>query len=268
MIPVPVDKWFSALFFAYNYVPGGSWYLGHFWSLAIEEQFYLFWPIALVLLGARRGLKLCFALIAVIAVWRFVDLSMGLTDGWSLNYIDRTDTQVDGLMWGCVYGILFLIVPAARARVASITAGWRYWALLAALVVTQFVNADQAFVQALQLAVRPALVALLVVGTVVAPKRTLGRLLELSTLRWLGRISYSLYLWQQLFLVWDEFESTAWLGRLQWFPLSVVLPIGLAVLSHRFVEQPFIRVGRRVASRVRHHDDASSAAAPPRMAAS
>ncbi len=67
--------------------------------------------------------------------------------------------------------------------------------------------------------------------------------LYLSTLShpvaaWFGRISYSWYLWQQLFTV---FPTPTWLG-LRIFPLNVATSLLLAVLSYRFVERPFLRL--------------------------
>lgn len=251
VLPVPLGKWLSTLFFANNYAPfGGSWYLGHFWSLSIEEHFYLVWPAILFVLGPRRAVPACVGLIAAVAVWRFVDLSLEITADWTtIRFDDRTDTQADGLMWGCLLALLFLD-PIARQWVARITAGWRYWVLLGLLIATQARNVEDPLPQSVQLALRPFLVVLLVVATVTAPTSRLGRTLERPSMRWLGRISYSLYLWQQLFLVWDGFEVDR-LRRLQSFPVGVMCAIGCAVLSHRFIEQPAIRTGRRIAARHR-----------------
>jgi peptidoglycan/LPS O-acetylase OafA/YrhL len=190
-------------------------------------------------------------------VWRLVDLSLDLTAGWSIHYEDRTDTQVDGLLWGCLLALLF-VQPTARELVARVTAGWRYWAILAVLVVSQAATMTSAPGTAAQLAVRPILIVLLVIGTVVRPRAPVGRALEMRPLRWLGRISYSLYLWQQLFLVWDGFGVDE-LDVLQTFPVSVVAAITVATLSHRYVERPAISLGRRVASQVRARHPARTA---------
>ena len=57
-IVVSPREWLSSLFFSRNYIvipPGTGWYTGHFWSLAVEEHFYLIWPAALLTLGASRA---------------------------------------------------------------------------------------------------------------------------------------------------------------------------------------------------------------------
>jgi peptidoglycan/LPS O-acetylase OafA/YrhL len=58
VIYVSPREWLSSLFFSRNYIlipPNAGWYTGHFWSLAVEEHFYLIWPAALIALGARRA---------------------------------------------------------------------------------------------------------------------------------------------------------------------------------------------------------------------
>lgn len=250
VIPMPPGRWLSALLFTENYSPSrGTWYLGHVWSLAVEEHFYLLWPAILVLLKPRWALRVAFALIAAVALWRLVDLSFGVTSGLGLRFDDRTDTQFDGLLWGCVLAIVCRRA-VYRERFAALTRGWFWWGWFVALVASQVVNLDAPALFSMQLAARPILIALLVIGTVVIPARRLAAMLELPVLRWLGRISYSLYLWQQLFLVWDGFEvdELAWV---QWFPMNVAAAILMAVLSYRFVERPTIAIGRRLSAQVR-----------------
>jgi peptidoglycan/LPS O-acetylase OafA/YrhL len=247
VIDVPLAKWLGSLFFVNNYVPGGSWYVGHFWSLAIEEHFYVMWPVLLVVLGRVRALRAGLGVIVVIAAWRLVDLSLELTANAPIRYDDRTDVHLDALMWGCVFAIVCL-EPAWRLRLGRLVDGWRWWALATLLVATQLTNADQPGVHALQLALRPLLVGLLVVGTVLHPGSSTGRLLERRTMRWMGRISYSLYIWQQLFLVWDDFAAPQ-LSAVQRLPVSLACAFACAIISFRFVERPMTALGRSLAHR-------------------
>ena len=89
------------------------------------------------------------------------------------------------------------------------------------------------------------MIPLLLVGTVFHPARAVGRFLETAPMRWLGRLSYSLYLWQQLFLVWPPWPAPA-LRPLQAFPVNVAAAFVLACLSHYLVEQPLIELGREL----------------------
>jgi peptidoglycan/LPS O-acetylase OafA/YrhL len=81
----------SAAFFYSNYWADRSWYTAHFWSLSMEEHFYLLWPVLLVCLGMRRALLAAGVLIAMTALWR----------PWSLAHIQlpypalqRTDMRL------------------------------------------------------------------------------------------------------------------------------------------------------------------------------
>jgi peptidoglycan/LPS O-acetylase OafA/YrhL len=91
---------------------------------------------------------------------------------------------------------------------------------------------------------RSAVLPLLILCTVLRPLGAVGRLLETRAARWLGAISYSLYLWQQLFLVWDTARVPV-LKPLQNFPLGLVAALACAWASFTFVERPLIALGRR-----------------------
>jgi peptidoglycan/LPS O-acetylase OafA/YrhL len=90
---------------------------------------------------------------------------------------------------------------------------------------------------------------LLILGTVVQSTRLSGRILETSAFRWVGRLSYSLYLWQQLFLVWSE-DRVPGLGLLQTFPFNLLAVFACATLSLVLVETPLIAVGHKIAKRI------------------
>jgi peptidoglycan/LPS O-acetylase OafA/YrhL len=88
------------------------------------------------------------------------------------------------------------------------------------------------------------LLATLVAGTVLHPASALGRCLENRAVKWIGRLSYSLYLWQQLFLI----PGAKYLfSLLQRFPINLALLFLTAVLSYEFLERPMIRLGHRLA---------------------
>jgi len=95
---------------------------------------------------------------------------------------------------------------------------------------------------------------------VVDPGSLTGRFLELPALRAVGRLSYSLYLWQQLFF--HANHEGLWF---QSFPLNIAFIFTCAGLSYYFVERPAIRLGHRIAGSpsVGHADDLPEARAVP-----
>jgi peptidoglycan/LPS O-acetylase OafA/YrhL len=78
----------------------------------------------------------------------------------------------------------------------------------------------------------------LIVATILNPHTWLGRLLEFPVIRWVGRLSYSLYIWQQLF---------AFKSFLPWSSLQLLALFGVAALSFYGIEKPMIRLGYRLA---------------------
>jgi peptidoglycan/LPS O-acetylase OafA/YrhL len=100
-----------------------------------------------------------------------------------------------------------------------------------------------------EVALQKLLIPLVIVGTVVRPKGIPGRILEFPPIRWVGRLSYSLYLWQQLFLVTNA-ERAERMGSLQSFPINIVCVLAIATASYYLVERPLIKIGHRLAKPV------------------
>jgi peptidoglycan/LPS O-acetylase OafA/YrhL len=238
--------WFSALGFFRNYwnlTDAIGWYTGHFWSLAVEEHFYLLWPALLAACGPVRLRWLAVVLALAVAVWRIVDYRFGFFAHWSAgsSFYGRTDICMDGLLWGC-WLALMLEVPSFRQ--------WLTRSLVPSVWLT--LMAGFAFAAVLPVPLRPLwlalLLPLLLAGTVLRPHDAVGWVLETTPLRWIGRISYSLYLWQQLFLAPGGVVERSSLGWLQAWPFNLAALFVCASLSYYLIERPLIRLGRRWAA--------------------
>jgi peptidoglycan/LPS O-acetylase OafA/YrhL len=90
------------------------------------------------------------------------------------------------------------------------------------------------------------LVPVILIGTVLNPGLLLSRILEASPLRWIGKISYSLYLWQQLFL--GSVNHPPPLGWLQEFPLNLVAVFACACASYYLLERPLVAIGHSLST--------------------
>ena len=239
-------RWFATLFLLSNYTAApGNWYLGHFWSLAIEEHFYLFWPLAFATL-ARNGRRLAFCLGAVlaIAVWRAVAFKYHLTWTSAAVFWGRTDLQVDGILCGVALAVARRL-PRARTVLDGLLSRPAALPILLLLVVFLDMGAQLGWKSMMaSISLRNALLPLLILSTVLRPGGVVGRVLETSAFRWLGKVSYSLYLWQQLFLVADPSLAPR-LGPLQSFPVGLVASLACAWASFSLVERPLIAWGRR-----------------------
>lgn len=243
---VPRELVAAALFFR-NYLPAlltpdfAGFFTAHYWSLAVEEHFYLVWPALLLVCGSRRGLWAAIAIAIGIAAWRRVELLHMIATRHTVDplYFVRTDLRIDSIMWGAALALL-LARPGARRRIEANLTPLVCLAVAALyLLVVRGFDGRPTIWEAL-------LVPLLIATTMLRPGSVVGRLLETSPMRWLGRLSYSLYLWE-LFFVFRGVPQT--LGVLQTFPLNLVLTFACAIASYYFVERPLIRVGHRLTPR-------------------
>ncbi|MDB5913646.1 MAG: acyltransferase 3 [Ramlibacter sp.] len=246
-IRVAWDRIAHTVLFAANYSPAEpSYYLGHFWSLAVEEHFYLAWPLAFFLLPRQR-LRIAIAVAFATVVWRMVAWKFHLTTEDTARFFGRTDIQLDAIAFGVVLALL-LAKERWRARIDAFVTAPRAWVIvLLACAACVTVRAGWKTDFSLS-ATNRLLLPLLIYGTVRSPNWALSRLLELAPLRFVGRISFSLYLWQQLFLVAARSETGAGaLSHLQTFPFNIAAAFGCAVVSYYLVERPCIRWGHHLA---------------------
>lgn len=222
----------AALLFYTNYADSGGagWRVSHFWSLSVEEHFYLFWPFLLIAFGIRNGWKTASAAALCICLWRVVDDHFGIVGsvfGEQLTAdLHRTDLTADVLLWGCC-SAFFVNGPVTMSKAAS-TLGSVITLALMIILATGEVRHSTPLLHILPTLFLTALVAV--------PTAPVGRFLELAPLKFVGRLSYSLYIWQQLFLGGGD--------SLLPVPLAVGAIFACAYASYKFIEQPCISLGR------------------------
>ncbi len=213
-----------------------TWYAGHFWSLSVEEHFYLFLPGFLVLCRRHR-LAIFAALTLLFELWRIYYLRIPREPDIYL----RTDLVLGTILLGCVFaqGLSQARVFAFCARYLRAWVGLLYAACVFAGMAVHHSRVDHM----LLISVFPVVM----VATMLHPASLTGRLLEWAPMRFVGRISYSLYLWQQLF-----FDGSGEAG-LNWLHSKVLLcwclTFACAIASHYVIEKPFIRMGHKIAKR-------------------
>jgi peptidoglycan/LPS O-acetylase OafA/YrhL len=236
-----VANWFRAYTLTFPY------YLAHTWSLSIEEQFYVVWPLLLVgLLAIRvRGR----ALLAATAAGAVASAAlMVVLTGWGAHTRNRayygTDTRAQALLIGCALAAAVMVgVWPTRARTQRIVRALAW--ISAAFVVVLWVVMDgigDRFLYRGGFTIEELAVALIVVHVLVAPAGWMARGLAVGPLRWIGRLSYGLYLWH-----WPVFLVVAGWGYAFWTGAAVKLGLTfvLAVASFYLVERPILSLRRR-----------------------
>jgi peptidoglycan/LPS O-acetylase OafA/YrhL len=240
----------GSVFFFRNYQyaaqPTGI-YTAQFWSLSIEEHFYLLWPLLLLRFGKRSLVWIAGAGAFLCGMWRLYDITHpdSLVGRWlpgaqtGLRTL-RTDARLDGLLLGCALAILLTRTEIRNWISRNFPKETPLFAAALLVVNEQRVNACAAFTDYL-------LITLMVASTLVVEEGLAHKWLNSRLLVAIGSISYSLYVWQQIFLLHPK--GTHPLGIVADLPWNVVGAVLAAILSYRFIEQPSARLAKRFASR-------------------
>ena len=187
-------------------------YLGHTWSLAVEEQFYLLWP-ALLIFAPRKWL----APMAIIGIVGAVALQLFLVPSDVLAHF-RPDVRADAILWGC----LIALIPVAVPRWAAVASG-------IALLVVSFT-----FIWPYAIGLSSVLSAVFIAGAA-----TLAPVLSARPLVRIGQISYGMYLWHAIPV--GLFEKQTLAGNVLAMAAVVMITVALALISERWIERPFRR---------------------------
>ncbi len=215
--------------------------LRHLWSLAVEEQFYLLWPLLLLFLLRRRRGSLLPPILGLIA------LSAGLmalryqpaSDPARLYY--GTDTRAAGFLAGAALAVLW--PPASRGREALVNLGGLLG--LGGLLIL-FARLDE-FTPHLYRGgfLLTAALTALVIAAAARPRGLLGQILGIPPLRWVGTRSYAIYLWHWPLMAVYRYGYECSLSPWNCALLHLALSLLLAEASYRLVENPIRRQGFR-----------------------
>jgi peptidoglycan/LPS O-acetylase OafA/YrhL len=214
--------------------------VGHLWSLAIEEQFYLIWPfVMLAMLKWLRSRQAMIALILAAAFGSVVEMAILFNPyGDPTRIYDGTDTRAFALLIGAA---LALALPRTRVY-PPVAAGARRLldvagvvALLGIFAMFWRTGEYDAFLYRGGMVLLSLLTAV-VIAVVVHPGARFGRLLGVEPLRWIGERSYGIYLWHYPVIILTTPANAPPNAVRALFQIAA--SIGLAAFSWRYIEQP------------------------------
>jgi len=230
-------SWITALTYTTLFHPEG-WETAHFWSLSTEEIFYLAWPF---IFSMSRSARTIFSILVVLyfPVLRLVhelwpSVEMGTLAG-------------DAIMWGCMFALWHEPILKILNRMYSQCRAVLFLPFLGIFLLrvadnihshTLIFRILHSFFGTTLGCVADFCIGLIILISIHFTRNLWFAFLNLKWINQIGVLSYSLYLWQQLFF-------SPKIGALSVFPLNILLMFMVAGLSYRFIEKPFLRLRSR-----------------------
>jgi peptidoglycan/LPS O-acetylase OafA/YrhL len=233
----------GAVTFTLNYSQSAtSWALDHLWSLSVEKQFYILWPSTLAIL-LRRASKLTAVKVAASLIV-VGPLSRIITHCWAGPFYATHSshllhTRVATLMFGGLCSLLDGTEHLERVYRVVAKVIWIFPVVI--LIVSPLLrfNIGDKYLLVLGYTLEGFSVAVTMLWLVRNGSSPIGRLLNSRIVVYVGILSYSLYLWQQLFFNPGKLSLTAKT------PINLLCVAAAAILSYRLVERPFLRLKTR-----------------------
>ena len=230
----------------------------HTWSLAVEEQFYLVWPlIVLGLLRLTRRLEPLFLLSCAAAVGSAVWMYVLSRHAVSINRVYLgTDTRSQCLFIGCALAVGLVLLTQRNHSAGRVAQGelWRpdgsrgrllcglagIVGMAVALTMFAVTDSTTSFPYSGGFFLVGLATAGVIVSAVGAPRSLVPRFLSLPPVRYVGQISYGLYIWHWPLFLWVDHARTGLLGT-PLFLLRLVVTFAVSVASFHLVERPIRR---------------------------
>lgn len=238
-IPLSSKNLLHVFTFTVNFDSTKGWFLGHFWSLSVEEQFYIFWPAMLILLRKHLKPALC-VLIIYCCVARVIDYKFPAYQTLSLSPFFM---YADAIFIGSLGGIMFFENPGIlrykifNSYIAQIAALFAICVLVylsghgkLALISLPFGNL-----------IISISILFLLFSYITPSTSVVFKFLNNKYIVHIGVLSYSIYVWQEFFVV----------GPFIWrtFPLNILVIYIVSLASYYLWEKPFLKLKHQFASR-------------------
>ncbi len=238
LIWIPREAWLTAITYTKYFNWPLDWYTGHAWSLSIEEHFYLLWPLIFLAGPKIRKGAAVFLILIVPVVRTYLYFS---PDNW---FYDLTIfTRIDAIATGC---FLALYKKEIKAKISPYFSQIFYASLISLFLLRYLPEVtDKLQISFILIpfglthgTFSNILVGLIMMYVVFGPQGFFYKILNLRLVNYIGLLSYSIYLWQQIFLN----RPNYWVNL---FPQNLVCILLCSLFSYYVVEKPFLKLKRR-----------------------
>ena len=222
-------------------------FLAHTWSLSIEEQFYIIWPIVLFALlkiaKYRYHIAIFASTVAALSwIWRIFLCASGTELG---RMFYGLDTRIDALAIGCALGIAIaseLISDRVKAMLSKSLVVIAPLSVVTLFGLAAFSNGYAPIMFYIGFTAVEILTVFLILDIFLNPKSIIGKALSIPWLVWIGTISYGLYLWH-----FPIYQAMIQLGYSKIFVLTIGSSIALIVstISYYGLESPILKIKKR-----------------------
>jgi peptidoglycan/LPS O-acetylase OafA/YrhL len=223
-----------------NYHDKHAWEMGHLWSLAVEEQFYLLWPLMFVLFGKRGAFFAAIACLFISPIARVITWKFFSDTGNGHTF----ETVADTISTGCLMAFLFSYLDKNTFFNTINRKAFSIIILLSGILILNNMRGSISVMYPIGESIINVLVAILIYCCIKNADGKIGYFLNSKIMVSIGLISYSLYLWQQPLL--NRNSS----NLLNSFPINIFLTFLVAVVSYFIVEKPFLQLRSKIAKRL------------------
>ena len=237
-------SWLTSLTYTKNFHWASDWETGHLWSLSIEEQFYLFWPLIFIYWKKHR-VHFAFFIVVLSPVFRILG-TLHQHQGFDQFSIFQ---RCDAIMWGCIFAMYHNEILSFIQK----KTGDKKWMLLLPFVflacIDTFVQLNHFYNLHMGFLIVPignitgtlgcVTIATMIIISIHYTDNLWFKFLNTRLLNYIGTLSYSLYIWQQIFF-------SHRLGMFSSIPLNLVMIFVVANCSYYMIEKPFLKLKKNI----------------------
>lgn len=226
-------------------------FLGHTWSLSIEEQFYILWPLSFLYLlkKIKSKNKLFYSLVGLCLFSWLIKLWMILNSYSYIRLYNGLDTRVESILFGAAFSIFLSLNENSITKfIEKSTEIFKYvipsiFVLLIIILFQSDWKSDLYFL--ILLPIIELFTVMLIYGIFIIPNSIYYNILRNKYLVWIGMVSYGLYLWHYPIYRWIMIYYYKWTTIL---PLGLIITFLITTISYYAIEKPFLKLKNKFVS--------------------